>query len=118
MKKKVVIFDGENDHTIGQEFFFQDPLIESLNPNKTVEMYQSTAVFLEVLLDIEDLIKAGVIKNVNDKAVDADYVVQVKEGLENLSLMLNDLFGEETAALIIEKTKQDINQEFTPDEDD
>lgn len=116
--KKVIIFDGENDHEIGQEYFFQDELINSLTPNKTVEMYQSTAVFLEVLLDIEHLIEAGVIKNVNDKAVSPAYVTMVKEGLSNLEGMLDDLFGEETAGLIKEKTRQDIDTEFTPDEND
>jgi hypothetical protein len=110
MKKSVIIFDGEEDHEIGTEFFFQNPLIEGLKPTDVVSMYQSTAVFTSVIRDIQNLIESNAVISVNDRKTDPGYVKKVEDGLYILEGMLMDLFGDDAGNKIIESTNKNIDE--------
>ena len=43
-RSSVVIFNGEEDHEIGKDFFFQDPQIEDLSPTEIVSLYHSCCI--------------------------------------------------------------------------
>jgi hypothetical protein len=106
--EKVIIFNGEEDLHVELANFFQDPAIENLTPAQVVEHYQSTTVFHHTLLDLKDLIQSGVVKNVNDKKVDLDYVLRVNRGMLILEDMVKDLFGDEAGDQIIKQTKETL----------
>jgi hypothetical protein len=110
MKRTVIIFDGEEDHEIGLSYFYQNPLIESANPDQIVEYYISTTILAEVVRDIVPLIKEGTVKTINDKAIGLDYLKKVESGVSILETMLEDLFGKESAQYIIETTKSKTDE--------
>jgi len=105
----VVIFNGEDDHEISKSFFFQDPQIEDLSPTEIVSLYHSTSVYYDVIKDMSDLIIAGVVKAVNDKKIDKEYILKVEEGLGFLEVMVNDTFGEAAAAMIFKQAQTTID---------
>tara|TARA_Y100000034_G_C6521665_1_gene224531 strand:- start:103 stop:444 length:342 start_codon:yes stop_codon:yes gene_type:complete len=107
----VIIFDGERDVEIGKKYFFQDPNIEGLDAPAIVNVYQSTAVYYDLLKELENLILSGVVSNVNEKQVDEKYIKQVEDGLMILETMVNDLFGETAAQVIIDQTADSIIKE-------
>ena len=113
--KHVVIFNGEEDHEIGKDFFFQDPQIEDLSPTEIVSLYRSTSVYYDVIKDMSDLIISGVVKAVNDKKVDESYILKVEEGLGFLEGMVNDTFGKEAAAMIFKQAQDTIEDSKKPD---
>tara|TARA_B100000287_G_scaffold294992_1_gene278308 strand:+ start:1091 stop:1441 length:351 start_codon:yes stop_codon:yes gene_type:complete len=114
-QSNVIIFNGESDHEIGKDFFFQDPQIQDLSPTEIVEIYHSTSVYYDVLKDIGNLIIAGVVKHVNDTKVDESYILKVEEGLSLLELMVNDTFGKEAAAMIFKQAQDTIEDSKKPD---
>ena len=113
--KHVVIFNGEEDHEIGKDFFFQDPQIEDLSPTEIVSLYHSTSVYYDVIKDMSDLIISGVVKAVNDKKVDESYILKVEEGLLFLEGMVKDTFGKEAAAMIFKQAQDTIEDSKKPD---
>lgn len=110
MRRTVVIFDGSQEHEIGTQYFFQHPVIERLRPSQVVEMYQSTAVFANVMEDIGDCIKTGSVTQVNETKTGPEYLDKVRDGLYILEGMLMDLFGDEAGRQIIESTNKSINE--------
>lgn len=110
-KDNVIIFDGEKDVKIGKRYFFQDPNIEGLDSPDVVNMYQATAVYYDLLKELENLIIDDVVKSVNENKVDKDYIKQVEEGLGILEIMVSDLFGKDAAKIIIEQTADSIINE-------
>ena len=112
--KDVVVFNGEDILHINLDYFFQDPNIEHLKPKQMVEMYQSTAVFANLLDDMGELIKCGAVKSINDKYMDPDFVEKTKQGLFILEGMLMDVFGDDAGNQIINQTNDSINEQVTP----
>jgi len=109
--KHVIIFNGEDDHEIKKDFFFQDPQIQDLSPTEIVGLFHSTSIYYDVLKDMSDLIISGVVKNVNDKKVDESYIRKVEDGLSFLEGMINDMFGEEAAVMIFKQAQKSIEEE-------
>jgi hypothetical protein len=107
----VIIFNGEDDHEIGKDFFFQDAQIQDLSPTEIVGLYHSTSIYYDVIKDIADLIISGAVTNVNDKKVDKLYIRKVEDGLTFLEGMVNDMFGEEAADLIFKQAQKSIEEE-------
>lgn len=110
MRRTVIIFDGSEEHEIGTQYFFQHPVIDRLRPSQAVEMYQSTAVFANVMEDVGELIKRGLITQVNETKTGPEYLEKVRDGLYILEGMLMDLFGDEAGRQIIESTNRSINE--------
>jgi len=112
--KNVVVFDGENIMRIDLDYFFQDPRIENLKPRQAVDLYQSTAVFANLLDDMEEIIKCGAVKAINEEYMDPRFVESAKRGLYILEGMMMDLFGDDSGQQIIEQTNNSINEQVTP----
>lgn len=110
MRNTVIIFDGEEDHEIGLSYFYQNPLIESANPDQIVDYYISTTILAGVVRDIVPLIKEGTVRTINDKTIGLDYLEKVENGVSILETMLEDLFGKESAQYIIETTKSKTDE--------
>jgi hypothetical protein len=112
--QNVIVFDGEEIIPVNLEYFFQDPKIEGLNPTQVVELYQSTAVFSNLVSDMKDLIQIGAIKSINDEYLKPDFIQATQQGLYILEGMVMDLFGDQAGMSIINATNQDIQDAVTP----
>jgi hypothetical protein len=112
--KKVIVFNGEEVIPISLDYFFQDPKIEGLKPTQVVELYQATAVFANLLPELEHLIKVGTIESVDPKYLDPEFTEAVQQGLYILEGMVMDLYGDESGMNIIKSTNQDLKDAVTP----
>jgi hypothetical protein len=112
--QNVIVFNGEDIIPIDLNFFFQDPKIEGLKPVQIVELYQSTAVFANLLDGMKDLIERGAIKSINEEYLKPGFIEAVCQGLYILEGMVMDLFGDQEGMNIINATNQDIQDAVTP----
>lgn len=95
MNRTAIIFDGENDHEIGTEYFFQHPLIRDLNKEQVKELYISTATY-ENVLAIE--------------YCDSPSHEKVKTGLAIMEQMVIDMWGNVKGNSIIQVTNKFIHE--------
>ena len=106
MKRRVIIFDGENTHEIGASYFFQHPKIKDLNKEQAKLLYMATASF-------EYTLAKGHTDNpelVNVEYRDPEVLVKVRGGLSILEQMVRDMYGDLIGTAIIIKTKKLINE--------
>ena len=106
----VRIFDGEETHDIGIEYFFQNPVVESINKHNVAHYYKATLIYKLTLRDV-----------INMVGIDTDHSVvksrikelsQVGKGLHMIKIMIHDILGDKTAASVIEVIENIINQEL------
>lgn len=112
--QNVIVFNGEDIIPVNLDYFFQDPKIEGLKPAQVVELYQSTAVFANLLDDMKDLIKSGAVKSINEEYLKPGFIEAVHQGLYILEGMVMDLYGDESGMNIINSTNQDLKDAVTP----
>ena len=110
----VILFDGEEIIQVDQTYFFQDPSIKNLNPSQFVELYKSTAVFSNLISNLNHLIQSGSIKEVNSDYSRPEFAKAVRQGLYILEGAVLDLFGDLTGKHIINSTNQIIGDEVAP----
>ena len=103
---QVALFNGEDILYIDNKYFFQDPKIEALTPETTVELYQTTEIFVSTMNLIEGPDKGD--------SVEPKLKKQIEAGLEITKIMVRDLYGEEGATAIFKLTKDIISNESTP----
>lgn len=112
--QNVIVFNGEDIIPINLDYFFQDTRIKELKPVQIVELYQSTAVFANLLDDMKDLIRGGAVKSINEEYLKPGFIEAAYQGLYILEGMVMDLFGDQAGMSIINATNQDIQDAVTP----
>jgi hypothetical protein len=103
--KKMLAFDGDKHIEItGKE-------IDALHPDKLVELFRSTAAMSELVQDLAPAIKAGFVTGVCGHSVDSNYADELFDGLVNLRLQLDTVFGEESALTISQQIMSNIKKQ-------
>ena len=105
--KKVILFNGEDEVIVTPE---QIKEMGKASPTELVSYFQATTVYRDVMKDlIKDMGKA--VLNVNDEALTDVRIRMVESGYQTISAELIEVFGEETAGLIMAQTYNAINLE-------
>jgi len=84
MREKVIIFDGEETHEIGAEYFYQHPIIEELTKTEVNNMYEASAIRL---------------KNISKDQMEGTY--RAERGVKILEQMVLDLNTKEEGEYIV-----------------
>ena len=105
--KQGIIFNGEDEVVFTID---QIKEVGKASPKKLVQYFQATAVYRDVMKDlIRDNGKA--VLSINDEALTDLRINLVESGYNALTLELTEVFGEDTAFLIIADTHNAINLE-------
>lgn len=105
--KKVILFNGEDEVIVTPE---QIKEMGKGEPKELVSYFQATTVYRDVMRDlIKDMGKA--VLNVNDEALTDVRIQMVESGYQAISAELIEVFGEDTAGLIMAQTYNAINLE-------
>jgi len=105
--KKVILFNGEDEVIVTPE---QIKEMGKSSPTELVSYFQATTVYRDVMKDlIKDMGKA--VLNVNDEALTDVRIQLVESGYQTISAELIEVFGEDTAAMIMAETYNAINLE-------
>jgi|688.fasta_scaffold04439_36 hypothetical protein len=105
--KKVILFNGEDEVIMTTE---QIREMGKGSPTELVSYFQATTIYRDVMKDlVKDLGKA--VLNVNDEALTDVRIQLVESGYQAISAELIEVFGEDTAALIMAETYNAINLE-------
>ena len=105
--KKVILFNGEDEVILSHE---QIKEIGKSAPLELVSYFQSTTIYRDVMLElIEDNGKA--VLSVNDEALTDLRIAMIESGYQTVSAELVEVFGEDTAAMIMAQTYNAINLE-------
>ena len=104
---KVILFNGEDEVIVTTE---QIREMGKSSPTELVSYFQATTVYRDVMMDlIKDMGKA--VLNVNDEALTDMRVAMVESGYQTISKELIEVFGEDTAGMIMAQTYNAINLE-------
>ena len=104
---KVILFNGEDEVIVTPE---QIKEMGKSSPTELVSYFQATTVYRDVMKDlIKDMGKA--VLNVNDDALTDVRIRMVESGYQTISAELIEVFGEDTAAVIMAETYNAINLE-------
>lgn len=104
---KVILFNGEDEVIVTPE---QIKEMGKASPTELVSYFQATTVYRDVMKDlIKDMGKA--VLNVNDDALTDVRIRMVESGYQTISAELIEVFGEDTAAVIMAETYNAINLE-------
>ena len=108
--EKVIIFDGEQSHDIGIEYFFQHPVIERIGKSDIVHYYKATAIFRDTL---KQVIKAHKVNESTTESIKhyMNMLNQVTGGENMLRIMLKDLVGDEVGSTVILLVEQLIKED-------
>jgi hypothetical protein len=105
--KKVILFNGEDEVIITPE---QIREIGVGSPKELVSYFQATCVYRDVMRDlIKDSGKA--ILNVNDEVLTDVRIGMIEAGYQEISSALVEVFGEDSAGMIMAQTYNAINLE-------
>jgi ribosome maturation protein Sdo1 len=105
--KKVILFNGEDEVIVTPD---QIKEMGKSSPAELVSYFQATTVYRDVMKDlIKDMGKA--VLNVNDEALTDVRIQLVESGYQTISAELIEVFGEDTAAMIMAETYNAINLE-------
>jgi hypothetical protein len=105
--KKVILFNGEDEVIVTLD---QIKEMGQGSPKELVSYFQATTVFRDVMRDlIRDNGKA--VLNVNDEALTEVRIGMIEAGYQAVSAELIEVFGEDTAGMIMAQTYNAINLE-------
>lgn len=105
--KKVILFNGEDEVIVTAE---QIKEMGKGSPRELVSYFQATTVYRDVMKDlIRDNGKA--VLRVNDEALTDVRIRMVESGYQTISKELIEVFGEDTATMIMADTYNAINLE-------
>lgn len=105
--KKVILFNGEDEVIVTPE---QIKEMGQSSPRELVSYFQATCVYRDVMKDlIKDMGKA--VLNVNDEELTDARIAMVESGYQRVSAELVEVFGEDTAGMIMAQTYNAINLE-------
>ena len=105
--KKVILFNGEDEVIMTPE---QIKEMGKGSAKELVSFFQATTVYRDVMQDlIKDNGKA--ILNVNDEALTDVRIEMIEAGYQEISSALVEVFGEDTAGMIMAQTYNAINLE-------
>jgi hypothetical protein len=105
--KKVILFNGEDEVIVTLD---QIKEMGQGSPKELVSYFQATTVYRDVMRDlIRDNGKA--VLNVNDEALTEARIGMVESGYQAVSAELIEVFGEDTAGMIMAQTYNAINLE-------
>lgn len=104
---KVILFNGEDEVIVTPD---QIKEMGKGSPKELVSYFQATTVYRDVMLD---LIKENgkAILSVNDEALTDVRIKMVEAGYQAVSAELIEVFGEDTAGMIMAQTYNAINLE-------
>ena len=114
--EKAIIFDGEDAHDIGIDYFFQHPVIERISKKDIVHYYKATAIYRDTL---KLVIKATRVNESTTESIKEQISMlnRVIKGQELLKTMMRDLIGEETCASVVvlveELIKEDNDENYS-----
>lgn len=104
---KVILFNGEDEVIVTPE---QIREMGKGSPTELVSYFQATTIYRDVMKDlIKDMGKA--VLRVNDEVLTDVRIRMVEAGYQTISTELIEVFGEDTAALIMAETHNAINLE-------
>ena len=105
--KKVIIFNGEDEVIVTTDEIKE---MGKSSPRDLVSYFQATTVYRDVMKDlIRDNGKS--ILGINDEALTETRIIGVEQGYQKLASELIEVFGEDTAAVIMAETHNAINLE-------
>ena len=105
--KNLIIFNGEDEVFVNPD---QIKEMGKSSPKDLVAHFQATTVYRDVMKDlIKDMGKA--VLNVNDEALTDLRIEMVESGYQTISAELIEVFGEDTAGMIMAQTYNAINLE-------
>jgi hypothetical protein len=105
--KKVILFNGEDEVIVTPEEIKE---MGKGAPKELVSYFQATTVYRDVMRDlIKDMGKA--VLSVNDEELTDLRIRMVESGYQTISAELIEVFGEDTAAMIMAETYNAINLE-------
>jgi hypothetical protein len=107
--EKVRIFDGEDAHDIGIEYFFQNPVIGRINKGNVIHYYQATWIYKHTLKDVIDVIDPSKVDEIRKMI---SRLSATSKGLHMIRQMVLDLIGdyegESTIAILEELIKREL----------
>lgn len=105
--KKVILFNGEDEVIVTPEEIKE---MGKGSPIELVSYFQATTIYRDVMKDlIKDMGKA--VLSVNDDELTDLRIRMVEAGYQKVSAELIEVFGEDTAAMIMAETYNAINLE-------
>ena len=105
--KKVILFNGEDEVIVTPNEIKE---MGQGSPKELVSYFQATTVYRDVMRDlIRDNGKS--ILNVNDEALTDVRIQMIEAGYQTISAELIEVFGEESAGMIMAQTYNAINLE-------
>lgn len=105
--KQLLAFDGEDE-----VFMVKEELKASAKakPSELVELFQCTAVYLDVIKELKrDL--GSTLSRVGNDPMSAEREKRIEAGYYDLAELMVEVFGEDAAAMIIADTRNAINLE-------
>lgn len=109
MREKVIIFDGNNPVEIGAEYFFQHPSIRDIDKFKARSILQATLVFEDTIKEI--MSNPNLLEEVKEDVITVEYLSRVTRGRKILEHMVKDMWGDDVGSIIINKSKEVIDEE-------
>lgn len=104
---KVILFNGEDEVIVTPEEIKE---MGMSSPKELVSYFQATTVYRDVMNDlIRDMGKA--VLKVNDEALTEVRIRMMEAGYQTISSELIEVFGEDTASMIMAQTHNSINLE-------
>lgn len=108
-REKVLIFTGKEYLEIGAEYFFQDPVIESITKAELRAYYGVTRVALTSMKDIVKMIQSGEKVSIEGtERFTPEFIGKLERGLGILEVMVVDVFGDEEGNAIINKSIKEL----------
>lgn len=98
------IYDGDNVVKVSRLD------IVRFNPDKLVAVFESTAVFYDLVTSLEELIRKGVVTSVCDEAVSPEFHAELKAGIRALTSQMDEVLGEDATSVIWTKTAKAIQE--------
>lgn len=105
--KQLLAFDGEDE-----VFMVKEELKASAKekPSELVELFQCTAVYLDVIKQLKKDLGAS-LSRVGEDPMNAEREKRIEAGYYDLAELMVETFGEDAAAMIIADTRNAINLE-------
>jgi len=109
---EAIIYRNEEVNAVGLDFFFQDPVIESITKENMFDAYLEQKVFFDLIKDgalgkSEDLNNEDVLALLKQ---DRLFFPKTEKGLELLTLMITDYYGVEEGELIIQALNNKVER--------
>lgn len=109
----VIIFDGEEDHSINPDYFFQHPVVEGITEKNIAQYYKATAIFKDTVKEV--LKSTDIVTDFEETRRLIEIQSKTGRGLHLLTVMIQDLLGKEMADTVIQLIETVIKEELHED---